>query len=268
MKLDFWPFILEACFTKTHLTMAKQTSIITLKGRVGRLSFYKTRDGYLAREKGGVEKSRIMNDPRYARTRENMREFADNANSTKLVKDALRTVTTKVSDQRLGLRLNQRLMKVLKSDEISIRGERKVKNGNWDLLGGMELNIRASLTKTLLFQIQPVDSAATWEIQIPAFLPTNEIAYPVEAQGFKITATGVGLDFDANTRSIQTSATPILPVSVPMEATVLSIDKSQLSGTHFLFVLSVEFYLNVNQEDYHLNNGDYNAGQILGVSKT
>ena len=35
--------------------MAKQTGIIKLKGKIGDLSFYKTRDGHLAREKGGVE---------------------------------------------------------------------------------------------------------------------------------------------------------------------------------------------------------------------
>ncbi len=248
--------------------MAKQASIITLKGRVGRLSFYKTKDGYLAREKGGVEKSRIMNDPRYARTRENMREFTDNANSTKLVKDALRPVISKVSDQRLGLRLNQQMMKVLKSDEVSVRGERKVKNGNWDLLGGIELNIRASLTRTLLFDIQTQDSPTSWQVQIPNLNPVDEIAYPVGAQGFRIIATGVAVDFDAGTRSTLTSATPILPVSAPVEAAVLSIDKSQLSGTHFLFVLSVEFYLNVNTTDYHMNNGSHNAGKILLVSKT
>jgi hypothetical protein len=35
--------------------MAKQTGIIKLKGKIGDLSFYKMRDGHLAREKGGVE---------------------------------------------------------------------------------------------------------------------------------------------------------------------------------------------------------------------
>jgi hypothetical protein len=247
--------------------MAKQASIITLKGRVGRLSFYKTKDGYLAREKGGVEKSRIMNDPRYARTRENMREFTDNANSTKLVKDALRPVISKVSDPRLGLRLNQQMMKVLKSDAVSVRGERKVKNGNWGLLAGMELNIRASLSRTLLFDIQSLDSPTTWQVQIPALVPSDEIAYPSGAEGFRIVATGVGLDFEAGTRNTVTAATPILPVSAPVEASLLSIDKSQLSGTHYLFVLSVEFYLTVNSTDYHMNNGDHNAGKLMTVSQ-
>ncbi len=224
--------------------------------------------GTLPGKKEGWKKNRILNDPRFARTRENMREFTDNANSTKLVKDALRPVISKVSDQRLGLRLNQQMMKVLKSDAVSVRGDRKVKNGNWDLLGGMELNLRASLSKTLLFEIKTLDSPASWQVQIPDLTPLDEIAYPVGAQGFRITATGVGLDFDSGTRSTVTAATPVLPVSAPVEATVLSIDKSQLSGTHFLFVLSVEFYLNVNTTDYHMNNGDHNAGKILTVSQS
>ncbi len=50
--------------------MARQKGIIKLKGTIGDISFYKTTDGHLAREKGGVEKDRIMNDPAFQRTRE------------------------------------------------------------------------------------------------------------------------------------------------------------------------------------------------------
>lgn len=42
------------------------------------MSFYKTKDGYFAREKGGVSRSRVMNDPKFARIRENIREFNEN----------------------------------------------------------------------------------------------------------------------------------------------------------------------------------------------
>ena len=51
--------------------MAKQTGIIKLKGTIGDISFYKTTDGHLAREKGGVDGNRIANDPAFQRTREN-----------------------------------------------------------------------------------------------------------------------------------------------------------------------------------------------------
>ncbi|HAH37307.1 MAG TPA: hypothetical protein DCL81_12545, partial [Algoriphagus sp.] len=131
--------------------MAKQTGVITLEGRVGRLSFYKTKDGYLAREKGGVSKSRILNDPRFARTRENMREFADNAKSSKLMRDALRPVISQIGDKRLNQRLTQALMRVLKSDQLNVRGDRRVKDGEWDLLKDLELNAGSSLSSTLFF---------------------------------------------------------------------------------------------------------------------
>ena len=47
--------------------MARQKGIIKLKGTIGDVSFYKTKDGYLAREKGGVDGDRIKNDPAFQR---------------------------------------------------------------------------------------------------------------------------------------------------------------------------------------------------------
>ena len=49
--------------------MARQKGIIKLKGKIGDISFYKTQDGHLAREKGGVDASRIANDPAYPHKR-------------------------------------------------------------------------------------------------------------------------------------------------------------------------------------------------------
>ena len=59
--------------------MARQKGIIKLKGSIGDVSFYKTKDGYLAREKSGVDKDRIKNDPAFQRTRENGAEFTHRA---------------------------------------------------------------------------------------------------------------------------------------------------------------------------------------------
>ena len=43
--------------------MARQKGIIKLKGTIGDITYYKTsQDGHLAREKGGIEKSRIQSD--------------------------------------------------------------------------------------------------------------------------------------------------------------------------------------------------------------
>ncbi|SFU01981.1 hypothetical protein SAMN04489724_3352 [Algoriphagus locisalis] len=246
--------------------MAKQTGIITLKGPVGRLSFYKTRDGYLAREKGGVEKSRIMNDPRYARTRENIREFTDNANSSKLLRDALRPVISKIGDTRLNLRITRAMMKVLKADLVNVRGDRKVREGDWNLMKDMEMNAASSLGSTLFFDISQSDTAAAFEIGLPAYTPQDLIAIPEGATHYRITATGVGLDFEQGTRSLVSASTGSITVLNPALPQTLTVDKTQLSGTHFVFVLSVEFIQQVNSVEYSLNNGAHNAAKILGVA--
>ncbi|GMQ26626.1 hypothetical protein Aoki45_33090 [Algoriphagus sp. oki45] len=248
--------------------MAKQTGVITLKGPVGRLSFYKTKDGYLAREKGGVEKSRIMNDPRFARTRENIREFTDNANSSKLLRDALRPVISKIGDRRLNLRITQLMMQVLKSDESSVRGDRRVKMGNWDLLKDMELNAGSSLSSTLFFDIQTADSPSAWQVQTPAFFPGDMIAIPNGATHYRLSATGVAVDFDSGIRSVSaasTGALSVLDAAVPQS---LSVDKAPLSGSHFVYLLTVEFIQIVNGVEYAINNGAHNAAKILDTSKT
>ena len=40
--------------------MAKQSGIIKLEGTIGDVTFYKSKDGLLARSKGGVDASRIQ----------------------------------------------------------------------------------------------------------------------------------------------------------------------------------------------------------------
>jgi hypothetical protein len=247
--------------------MAKQTGVLTLKGPVGRLSFYKTRNGYLAREKGGVDKTRIMNDPKYARTRENIREFTDNAKSSKLMRDALRPVISKIGDRRLNLRITQALMQVLKSDEVNVRGERRVKEGDWNLVKDMEMNAGSSLGSTLFFELQYNDSAASWQVILPAYTPQDMIAVPSGATHYRISATGVGLDFDSGSRSLANSGSTLLSVLDPALGQTLTVDKGQLGGTHFAFVLSVEFIQMVNGVEYAINNRAHNAAKVISVTK-
>ena len=78
--------------------MARQTGIIKLKGTIGDISFYKTSDGHLAREKGGIDKSRMANDPAFQRTRENGSEFGRAGKGGKLVRSAIRILLLNAKD--------------------------------------------------------------------------------------------------------------------------------------------------------------------------
>jgi len=65
--------------------MARQSSPFKFTGTIGDMSFYKSKDGHLIREKGGVSGERIKKDPKYQRTRENNAEFGNAAKAVKLI---------------------------------------------------------------------------------------------------------------------------------------------------------------------------------------
>lgn len=109
--------------------MARQKGIIKLKGTIGDITFYKTTDGHLAREKGGIDASRIASDPAFQRTRENGSEFGRAGKAGKLLRTALRPLLLNSADNRMVSRLTQSMMKVIQADLVSERGQINVIDG-------------------------------------------------------------------------------------------------------------------------------------------
>ncbi|MFD2433745.1 hypothetical protein ACFSO9_09495 [Mesonia maritima] len=130
--------------------MAEQSGIIKLKGTLGGISFYKTSDGYLAREKGGVSAQRIATDPVFQRTRENNAEFATAGKAGKLMRNSIQVLLQNAKDRRCVGRLTRALLSVIKSDTVNIRGERNVQEGNMQLINGFEFNQNGKLGSTFL----------------------------------------------------------------------------------------------------------------------
>jgi hypothetical protein len=121
--------------------MARQKGIIKLKGIIGDITFYKTKDGYLAREMGGVDASRIKSDPAFQRTRENGAEFGRAGKAGKTLIIALRTLLINSADSRMVSRLTQSMIKVIQADLVNDRGLRNVIDGEAELLVGFDFNI-------------------------------------------------------------------------------------------------------------------------------
>lgn len=93
--------------------MAQQKGIIKLRGTIGDITFYKTKDGHMAREKGGVDAKRIANDPAFQRTRENGAEFGRAGKAGKILRASIRTLLLNSADSRMVSRLTQSMIKVI-----------------------------------------------------------------------------------------------------------------------------------------------------------
>lgn len=85
--------------------MARQRSIIKLGGSIGGITFYKSKDGYLAREKGGVSADRIRNDPAFQRIRENGAEFGRAGKAGKVLRNSIRQLLQNINDSKMVSRL-------------------------------------------------------------------------------------------------------------------------------------------------------------------
>ena len=249
--------------------MARQKGIIKLKGTIGDITFYKTKDGHLAREKGGVDASRIANDPAFQRTRENGSEFGRAGKAGKTLRTALRTLLLNSADSRMVSRLTQRMVKVIQADLTNERGLRNVIDGEAELLVGFEFNIGGKLGTTLFAPFVGGIDRVTGAINVDleSFIPANMIAAPSGTTHFKITSAGAEIDFEAEVFVTTNSETAILPWDMTSTVAISHLNAVTPNSTKPLFLaVGVEFYQQVNGRMYPLKNGSYNPLALVQVS--
>ena len=249
--------------------MAKQKGILKLDGTIGGITFYKSQDGYLAREKGGVDANRIATDPNFQRTRENGSEFGRAGKAGKVLRNSLRVLLQNASDNRMVSRLTQKMVVVLQADTTSVRGQRNVIDGEAELLDGFEFNSGAKLSNTLFAPSTPSINRVTGDLNIslPSFIPSEMVAAPSGTTHFKIVSSGVEVDFENETFTADTTTSTVLAWDGIATAIITLNNSVTANSTHPLFLaLGIEFYQDVNGVKYPLKNGSYNALSIVKVS--
>lgn len=171
--------------------MAKLKSLIKLEGTLDGLTFYKTKDGYLVRTKGGISKKRMATDPAFARTRENGTEFGHCAKMGKVLRKAMLTLLADAKDGKTSTRIMQTLSKVKNTDATSVRGQRSVSVGlatleGKALLKGFEFNANAPLSPVFLADYAL--NTTTGEVTITDFIPGQQLATPGGATHVSLSA--------------------------------------------------------------------------------
>lgn len=248
--------------------MAKQAGYIKLEGTIGDLSFYKNRDGeFIARRKGGVSRKRILTDPRYQRTRENLTEFSTAASSVKFLKNAFREIEIKSNGGKLHNRLYSLAMKIVKSDTISVRGERKFELGDMTLMRGFEFSERARLENILKVKPSIQEDEASLTVVIPQLVPSKYLIFSEGSKFYRLSLIRAAVDFVQQTYYTEITATEPLPIdNLPAPTVSLSLPKPGVVGEKYFYALAVEFFLDVNGSQYDMNDLSQNPAVILATS--
>lgn len=248
--------------------MAKLKSLIKIEGTLDGMTFYKGKDGYLVRTKGGVSKNRIQNDPAFVRTRENLSEFGHVAKSGKTLRHAITPLLADVKDGRVTSRLAKVLSVVKNADATSTRGNRNVGVGmitdvGKNALKAFDFNQNAALDAVLQTEYQ-LDTT-TGEVTITGLNPLQHINAPGGATHVNFQVGVLNLDFQTQEKELVLSA----PINVPLNSTVIDVSPTPSSiptGTgQTYFFLKLAFFQEVNGSQYVLNNGAFNVLQILEI---
>ncbi len=167
--------------------MSKQTSLVTFTGKMGGISFYKRNGQDVARKAGGPSKKRILTDPGFARTRENMSEFAGLAQASSSFSTIFAPVKN-LRDQGLRGRASKVFRAMMKVDD-AIRGQRKamLTLHRSDLLG-FELNGDSQLKSSFTAKFTATHSAdrKTATLAIPDLRVNSMITAPLGATHFQL----------------------------------------------------------------------------------
>ncbi|WP_143959127.1 hypothetical protein [Litoribacter populi] len=241
--------------------MARQAEGMKLTGSIGDTTYYKTANGYFARKRGGVSKTKIQTAPSFVRVRENNQEFKAAAQDAGLVRRALKPAIDRIKDKKISSRFFTLFLKMAKTDPVSPRGERVGANGEWKLLDGFEINafrefpIATELAKHLAIESNSVT------LTLADFHLNHYVKHP-SATHYKLVVAGASISFKENSFKSITEYSDLLSVNSPSDSTIV-LDRSKLQGRHCLYVIGIEFYIQEGTSKFPLAPGKFNCGNIL-----
>ena len=265
--------------------MAIQNGFIKIKGTLGGLTFYEKDGKTLIKTAGGVSKERILNDPNYRRTRENMQEFGAAATLGKSFRMGFTGISKEVRTVAIAGRVTG-MMKRINRVGPGNRGERTFEIApNKQLLEGFEFNRKLPLRTVFYAPNDPpvLDtnrSVISWTI--PDFNTQNYIQMPNGASHVRLVLHAAVLsDFvyeptegtyqflhpDENERNATAYSAEIPLAGMVGGDTNLSVDLGLASALPFtagvLIGIGILFYQEINGLYYALANN--NAFQIVKV---
>lgn len=245
--------------------MAKLKGPLKIEGTLGDISFYKQNGQYYARNKGGVSADRIKNDPRFARTRENLAEFGRANTATKLLRKAFRLGLHKVKDPRLSNRLMPVVMKVLHADTTHARGERMVLDANLGGLVNFQFSKQNSFDSTFFMEpgVTTDLNAGTAQVNWPSFNPALDLETHQEATHIRLFSLIALIDFENATVESSIMESAEIATAPSVESAIDQDHNYTANAGLSVFVLTgIEYLQELNGVYYPLKNGGYNSLEI------
>jgi hypothetical protein len=231
---------------------------------MGDVTFYKGQNGSFARQKGGVEREKILNDPSFQRVRENLAEFARAATVSNILKGAFREIILRSKDLRTHNRIYALAVKVVKSDLVSKRGMREFKLGDHSLMEEFQFNINATWNATVFAKYLPQYTDTEVGVAFETFIPSVKIARPTGATDVRFFLAACAINTEEKVQPTNLVYSQIIKMDQePLTGLVFSIPRILIAETIQVYALGIEYLQEVNGAYYPLNDKSHNAAKII-----
>ena len=233
--------------------MAKQESIVPLRGTIGEITFYQTKDGFLAKKRNGPDKTAT--------------EFAKACAAGTLLRTAFKPLVKKASDRLAVGRLSRILMAVLQSDTTHDKGRREVTSGDLSLLEGFNFNGDAMLHANFFAPIQStVDRTKGLAIlEIGSFSPFKMVKKVPDATHFRISTGAASIDFTDGRYFAAKDESEISLIENPADGIRLTVPIPVVCKDPVFIVMGIEYFQEINGIIYPLKDSRSQAFSIVAV---
>jgi hypothetical protein len=259
--------------------MARQKGLTKYIGTIGDVRHFKIKGqkGFFAGMVGGPTAEQIKTAPEFARTRENMSEFAGCAKAGKSVRVGLSEVLNTMTDPQVTGRLTAIMKKINLEDGTEARGVRKVEiSTQRTYLHGFQFdkNISFNSVSFVPYNLTSSVDRLTGTLETLAANPTSSINAPAGATHFRyINAIGVISDFGFNSDTKTYEPTnPVLnelsnstygaynSLSTPYAGETLNVSLPvgtvMTNDVSVLHCIGIEFFQEVNGNYYKFSSGN------------
>lgn len=248
--------------------MARQKSILKLKGKLDDISFYYLKNEPVARIPGGFKGSRIKKEARYELTRMNGEEFGNCARVGKFIRDALYMNLSAFSDDKMVSRLNGLLVQIKNMDTLSVRGKRNVPAALASMIARSKLrnfnfNDRAILS-TILKNTYNVNTT-TGIITLNNLVTSKDLNFPEGTTHVTFKGFWSRLDFVNSNSETSGTNSVTLPIDDAVNNVVLTPAALPTSTGTDVFYLKIEFYQEINSILYPLKDNNRTSLAIIEV---
>lgn len=247
--------------------MAKQTGTIKLKGTIGDINYYESKNGgHLARAAGGGFQKGSSGKESMVRTMENASEFGRCSKTKKVFRIALAPFLCVRKDGDLHGRMMRLFTKLKDLDSVNKRGDRRVGRG-LEIPKGKQLLRDFAFTPSCTIT-EVLASSLNFDFDSRTLSVTNfdikNVGFPSGATHLALTLGLLHFDFDTLAYRLKNSVPVYMGKDYNATSFEMTTDFPEVEGTA-VAVLGVKFYQKVESTYYLFKSANAVGVELLGV---